>query len=103
MKKTNLIESLRKEFNINRADAKLFVDSFFEEIVNLVLETGRLELRGFLETGRLELRGFGVFKIRRLSGRFMKNPKTGIEMYVEERYSIGFKPSSVFNKGHEKV
>lgn len=92
MKKTDLIESLRKEFNINRADAKLFVDSFFEEIVNLVLETGRLELRGF-----------GVFKIRRLSGRFIKNPKTGIEMYVEERYSIGFKPSSVFNKGHEKV
>ena len=92
MKKTDLIESLRKEFNLDKREAKLFVDSFFEEIVSLVLENGRLELRGF-----------GVFKIRRLSGRFIKNPKTGIEMYVEERYSIGFKPSSVFNIGHEKV
>ena len=92
MKKTDLIESLRKEFNLDKREAQLFVDSFFEEIVSLVLENGRLELRGF-----------GVFKIRRLSGRFIKNPKTGIEMYVEERYSIGFKPSSVFNKGHEKV
>lgn len=92
MKKTDLIESLRKEFNLDKREAKLFVDSFFEEIVSLVLENGRLELRGF-----------GVFKIRKLSGRFIKNPKTGIEMYVEERYSIGFKPSSVFNKGHEKV
>lgn len=64
---------------------------FFDEIVNLVFENGRLELRGF-----------GVFKRRRLSGRFIKNPKTGIEMYVEERHSIGFKPSSLFNKKHEK-
>ncbi len=92
MKKTDLIESLRKEFNMARGDAKLFVDSFFEEMANLILEKGRLELRGF-----------GVFKVKKLSGRFIKNPKTGIEMYVEERYSIGFKPSKFFNKKDEKV
>ncbi|MEN3028135.1 MAG: HU family DNA-binding protein [Aquificaceae bacterium] len=61
--------------------------SLFEELINLVLEKGRLELRGF-----------GVFKMRKFGGRFIKNPRTGVELYMEERYSIGFKPSSTFNK-----
>jgi len=91
MKRTDLIESLKREFCLSKEEAKLFVDSFFDEIVELVLEKGRLELRGF-----------GIFKIKRLSGRFIKIPKTGIEMYVEERHSIGFKPSSLFNKRHDK-
>ncbi|MCX8076458.1 MAG: integration host factor subunit beta [Aquificaceae bacterium] len=90
MKKADLVESLRKEFNLSREEAKLFVDDFFEELVNLVMDKGRLELRGF-----------GVFKVRKYGGRFIKNPKTGIEFYLEKRYTIGFKPSITFNK-HEK-
>lgn len=90
MTKTELTESLRKEFGLSREEAKVFVDTFFDELVNLLLEYGRVELRGF-----------GVFRLKRLSGRFIKNPRTGIEMYVEERYSVGFKPSSVFGKNAE--
>ncbi|MCX8164829.1 MAG: integration host factor subunit beta [Aquificaceae bacterium] len=90
MKKADLVESLRREFNLKRKDAKVFVDKFFEEIIDTVLEEGRLELRGF-----------GVFKVKRLSGRFIKNPKTGIEIYVEERNSIGFRVSSTFNKNEK--
>ncbi|MCS7196027.1 MAG: HU family DNA-binding protein [Aquificaceae bacterium] len=84
------MEDLRREFGLGREEAKLFVDSFFEELINLVVEKGRLELRGF-----------GVFKMKKFGGRFIKNPRTGVEIYVEERHSIGFKPSSTFNK-HEK-
>ncbi|MCY0867419.1 MAG: HU family DNA-binding protein [Aquificota bacterium] len=90
MKRADLIESLRKEFRLSREEAKRFVDCFFEELVNMVIENGRVELRGF-----------GVFKLKSLSGRFIKNPKTGIEMYVEERHSISFKPSSLFKKNEK--
>lgn len=91
MKKADLIESLRKEFGISRSQAKLFVESFFDHIVDLTAEGGRLELRGF-----------GIFKIKRLSGRFIKNPRTGVEMFVEERPSLVFKPSSFFRKRNGK-
>lgn len=87
MKKVDLIESLRKEFNLSKDFAKKFVDGFFEELIDLVIEYGRMELRGF-----------GVFKVRRLKGRFIKNPKTGVEIYVDERQSIGFKPSILLKK-----
>ncbi|MFN3471213.1 MAG: HU family DNA-binding protein, partial [Aquificaceae bacterium] len=43
----------------------------------------------------------GVFRLKNLSGRFIKNPKTGIEMYVEDRQSISFKPSSLFKKNEK--
>lgn len=87
MKKTELAESLRKEFKLSRQEAKAFVEQFFEEVLQVVVEEGRLELRGF-----------GVFRLRRLSGRFIKNPRTGLEVFVEERHSIGFKASSTFSK-----
>lgn len=90
MKKTDLIKDLKKEFNLTEEEARLFVNRFFEELLSLVIEGGRLELRGF-----------GVFRLRRLSGRFIKNPKTGVEVYVGERYRIGFKPSVVFTKNEK--
>ncbi len=90
MRKAQLINSLRKEFKISKEEARRFVECFFEELVGLVVEKGRVELRGF-----------GVFRIKRLSGRFIKNPKTGIESYVDERYTIGFKPSKVFSKNEK--
>ncbi|RMH81102.1 MAG: integration host factor subunit beta [Acidobacteria bacterium] len=82
MKKSDLIKKLSKEFSIPQEAAKSFVDSFFEEITNITLERGRLELRGF-----------GVFKVRRMCGRFIRNPKTDVEMYIDERYTLNFKPS----------
>ena len=91
MKRADLIESLRREFNLSREEARNFVDSFFEELINVVMENGRLELRGF-----------GVFKIKRLGGRFIKNPRTGIEIYAEERFSIGFKASTTISRKNEK-
>ncbi len=90
MKKTDLIEGLSKEFGLDKKTAKRFVDSFFEELTNIILEKGRIELRGF-----------GVFKLRSLRGRFIKNPKTGIEIYVEDRQKIAFKPSSLFKKNEK--
>ncbi|MFN3975680.1 MAG: HU family DNA-binding protein [Aquificaceae bacterium] len=90
MRRTDLIDSLRREFKLSREEARRFVDCFFEELVNMVVEKGRVELRGF-----------GVFRLKNLSGRFIKNPKTGIEMYVEDRQSISFKPSSLFKKNEK--
>ncbi len=87
MKRSDLIKSLKKEFGLSYKDAKRFVDAFFEELVSLLIEGERVELRGF-----------GVFKLRRLGGRFIKNPKTGVEMYIDERYTVSFKPSKVLKR-----
>lgn len=87
MKKSDLIKSLERKFGLNHKDAKRFVDAFFEELLNLLVESGRVELRGL-----------GVFKLRRLGGRFIKNPKTGVEVYVDERYTVSFKPSKALKR-----
>lgn len=46
----------------------------------------------------MEIRGFGTFKLKRKPGRFVKNPRTGIEMYIKERYVPVFKLAKSLKK-----
>ena len=41
--------------------------------------------------GRIELRNFGVFEVRKRAARKARNPKTGDEVMVSERYVVAFK------------
>lgn len=40
---------------------------------------------------KVEIRGLGTFKIKKKPSRFVKDPRTGVEIFVKERYAPTFK------------
>jgi nucleoid DNA-binding protein len=82
MNKSQLIDKVSKEFNLDRPSAKQLVECILESMVEILM-SGK----------RIEMRGFGVLKLKKLKGTFVKNPRSGIEFFVGERYTVRFKPS----------
>jgi nucleoid DNA-binding protein len=82
VRKSEIVNRLAEEYNIPVKEAKRIVEEMFFWIAQKTAQEGSVQIRGFC-----------VFRLRRRGGRFIKNPKTGIETYIEERYLIGFKPS----------
>ncbi len=59
-----------------------------EKIVNVILDEITLALsRG----ERVELRGFGAFSVKHRPARLARNPKTGAQVPVGEKYVPAFK------------
>jgi len=79
--KADLVEKLLEELGLNKRDAKLLVDHFFEEI-KTALEVGR----------PVKLSGFGNFDLRDKKQRPGRNPKTGEEIPISARRVVTFKP-----------
>lgn len=79
--KADLVEKLLVETELNKRDAKVLVDQFFEE-VKLALEEGR----------SVKLSGFGNFDLRDKKQRPGRNPKTGEEIPITARRVVTFKP-----------
>jgi len=59
---------------------KDIVQSVFDSIVETLVEENRIELRNF-----------GVFEVRKRAARKARNPKTGDEVMVQEKYVVVFK------------
>lgn len=80
--KAELADMLFEKVGINKRDAKLIVESFFEEI------------RAQLEEGQsVKLSGFGNFELRDKPQRPGRNPKTGEEIPITARRVVTFHPS----------
>ncbi|HUL11453.1 MAG TPA: integration host factor subunit alpha [Methylococcaceae bacterium] len=79
--KADLVEKLLDELSLNKRDAKLLVDHFFEEI-KTALELG----------SPVKLSGFGNFDLRDKKQRPGRNPKTGEEIPITARRVVTFKP-----------
>lgn len=78
--KNDLAETLHSELGLNKAEAKEFLDLFFEEI------------RGRLETGEeVHLSGFGNFELRDKRPREGRNPKTGVPAPILARRVVVFR------------
>lgn len=59
-----------------------------EKIVNVILD----EITSALSRGeRVELRGFGAFSVKHRPARTARNPKTGNQVHVGEKYVPAFK------------
>lgn len=87
MNKNKIIEELCLKMGIKREQAKSFVEAFFNNIIKIIEDKGRLTLRGF-----------GVFKvIERKEKRFL-NPKTKKVYIIPPRKSIIFKPYKKLKK-----
>lgn len=80
LSKAIISDKLQDELKLDKQDAQLLVESFFEHI------------RQDLEQGHhVRLSGFGNFNLRDKSQRPGRNPKTGEEIPVEARRVVTFK------------
>ena len=78
--KANIAEKLYDEIGLNKRESKDFVESFFNELNN-ILENGE----------EVKLSGFGNFSLRDKSARIGRNPKTGEEKMISARRVVTFK------------
>jgi len=81
LSKANIAESLILKFNLNKGDAKVLVDNFFEEL-RLGLEHGH----------HVKLSRFGNFVLRDKPERPGRNPRTGEIVPVMARRVVTFRP-----------
>lgn len=82
--KADLVERLIDDIGLNRHDSKQLVDDFFEEI------------RAALESGEeVKISGFGNFTIRDKPERPGRNPKTRVDIPIEARRVVTFRPGSL--------
>ncbi|GAB6065907.1 HU family DNA-binding protein [Aquifex pyrophilus] len=87
MNKSEIAKELSKRKGIPLRKAMIIVNEVFEIIKEEVLKGESVEIRGL-----------GTFKLKRKPGRFVKNPKLGIEVYVKERYIPTFKVAKSLRK-----
>lgn len=80
MLKSDLIEKVAKELNVNHDLAQLTIKAIFDTMAE-ALSRGE----------GIEIRGFGSFSIRQYPGREGRNPKTGEKVTVPPRKKPFFK------------
>ena len=87
-KKSEIINILSNNYpNFLKKDLKKIIDIFISETKNSLKRHERIELR---DTFTLEP------KLKK--ARIARNPKTNEKIYINERYSIHFKPSKLWSK-----
>lgn len=92
MTKADLVEMLFIRQGMNKREAKLMVDAFFDEI-RVALESGRT----------VKLPGFGNFQLRDKSQRPGRNPKTGEEIAITARRVVTFHASQKLKEAVAKT
>ena len=72
---------ISEEIGLTQLKTKEIVQKTFDAIV-----------RALVEERRIELRNFGVFEVKRRAPRKARNPRTGDDVFVPEKYVVTFKP-----------
>ena len=80
MKKSDISREIARKRGITHRKARLIVDQVFQAMSE-ALTRGE----------KVEIRGLGTFKIRKKPSRFVKDPRTGAEIFIKERYVPTFK------------
>ncbi|OCG19044.1 integration host factor subunit alpha [Gilliamella sp. Fer1-1] len=89
--KADIADRLAEKFTIDRQEAKVLVELFFEEI-RVALEKGE----------PVKLSGFGNFSVRDKNSRPGRNPKTGESVDISARRVVTFRPGIKFRERVEK-
>jgi nucleoid DNA-binding protein len=80
MTKKEIVRSVSDKFGLTQLNTKKIVQKTFDAIIETIVENGRIEIRNF-----------GVFEVRYRNARKARNPKTGEEATVKEKYVVVFK------------
>ncbi|NLX96357.1 MAG: integration host factor subunit beta [Rhodopirellula sp.] len=92
MTKREIVRSICEETGLNQLQAKDIVQKVFDSI-----------LQTLVEQRRVELRNFGVFEVKRRGARKARNPRTGEEVMVPERFVVAFKPGQIMQQRVEAL
>jgi integration host factor subunit beta len=80
MNKLELIDALRKEANISKAEAASGVQTFFDTMAETLAKGGRIEIRGLWS-----------FFVKKYDGYEGRNPMTGEKVQVKSKKLPFFK------------
>lgn len=81
MTKKDIVKAISDASGLPQGQTKVIVDRIFEAIVDTLVQEGRIELRNF-----------GVFEVKRRRSRLARNPRTGEDVPVPEKFVVKFKP-----------
>ena len=81
MTKSDIIETLNKEFDITKSESTTIVNLFFDEMTNALAKGDRVEVRGLCS-----------FYVKKYEGYTGRNPKTGEHIKVKRKKLPFFKP-----------
>lgn len=82
--RADLSEAVYQKLRLSRTEASNLVEQVLSEI-------GDTLVRG----DTVKLSGFGTFTVRSKGERLGRNPKTGVEVPIEQRRVMVFKPSEL--------
>ena len=87
MTKKEIVKTISDETGLNQQQIKAIVQKTFDAIVATLVEEGRIELRNF-----------GVFQVRPRAARKARNPRTGRQVEVPEKFVVTFKPGKIMEQ-----
>jgi integration host factor subunit beta len=79
--KKDIAKIFSDKTSIHPTTSLKMIDQFFDSIIEVLVESGRIEIRNF-----------GVFESKKTFPRKARNPKTGEVVFTVERYKVKFKP-----------
>jgi nucleoid DNA-binding protein len=85
--KKEIVKTISDETGLNQQQIKTIVQKTFDAIVLTLVEEGRIELRNF-----------GVFQVRPRAARKARNPRTGRQVEVPEKFVVTFKPGKIMEQ-----
>ena len=87
MTKKEIVKTISDETGLNQQQIKTIVQKTFDAIIATLVEEGRIELRNF-----------GVFQVRPRAARKARNPRTGRQVEVPEKFVVTFKPGKIMEQ-----
>ncbi|MFN5275204.1 MAG: HU family DNA-binding protein [Planctomycetota bacterium] len=87
MTKKEIVKTISDETGLNQQQIKQVVQKTFDSIVKKLVEEGRIELRNF-----------GVLQVSPRAARKARNPRTGRQVEVPEKFVVSFKPGKIMEE-----
>jgi DNA-binding protein HU-beta/integration host factor subunit beta len=90
--KKDIVRTISEELGLTQQQTKSIVQKTFDAIIQALVRERRVELRNF-----------GVFEVKQRSARRARNPRTGNQVEVPEKFVVTFKPGKVMEARVKKL
>ncbi len=87
MTKKEIVQSISQELGLPKSKTREIVQKTFDAIIDTLVSEGRIELRNF-----------GIFEVKKRAARPGRNPRTGDQLIVPERFVVNFKPGKIMEE-----
>ena len=87
MTKKEIVKAISQDVGLPKSKTREIVQKTFDAIIDALVNEGRIELRNF-----------GIFEVKKRAARPGRNPRTGDEILVPERFVVNFKPGKVMEE-----